>query len=256
MTANYHTHTYRCGHASGEDREYVEEAIKGGMKILGFADHVPFVYENGFVSRCRMSPSEVDGYFSSLISLREEYKNDINIYIGFEGEYIPELMEAQDRLLSDYPLDYMIMGEHFSDPEYSCRHYNSMREPANDARLTRYVDMVIEGMKSGRYKYLAHPDMPRVVEKNEHFTKEYTRLCTFMKENGFPLEINMLGHATKRNYPCDEFMRIASDVGNKVIIGCDAHEPKYLSDISKQSAVRAYAESFGLEIIDVLDRLS
>ncbi len=256
MLANYHTHTYRCGHASGEDREYVEEAIKGGIKILGFADHAPFVFENGFVSGVRMKPCEVDGYFSSLTALREEYKSDIKIYIGFESEYVPELVEAQDAFLADYPLDYMIMGEHFSEPEYTCRHYASVREPTNDARLTRYVDMVIKGMKSGRYKYLAHPDMPRVVEKNEHFIKEYTRLCTFMKEANVPLEVNMLGHATGRHYPCDEFMNIAASVGNKFIIGCDAHDPKYLSDASKQSAVRAYAESFGLEIIDVLDGLS
>ena len=28
MYANYHTHTKRCRHAAGEDREYVEAAIK------------------------------------------------------------------------------------------------------------------------------------------------------------------------------------------------------------------------------------
>ena len=27
MLANYHTHTYRCNHARGEDREYIEHAI-------------------------------------------------------------------------------------------------------------------------------------------------------------------------------------------------------------------------------------
>lgn len=36
MLHNYHTHTARCNHAQGEDRQYVEEAIKAGMKRLGF----------------------------------------------------------------------------------------------------------------------------------------------------------------------------------------------------------------------------
>ena len=29
MIANYHTHTARCGHAHGAEREYVETAILG-----------------------------------------------------------------------------------------------------------------------------------------------------------------------------------------------------------------------------------
>ena len=36
----YHTHTYRCGHASGKDEEYVLAAIESGIKVLGFTDHV------------------------------------------------------------------------------------------------------------------------------------------------------------------------------------------------------------------------
>ncbi len=253
MIANYHTHTSRCGHAQGEDREYIEEAIKGGLKILGFADHAPLVYENGFVSDMRMKPRDVDGYFSSLTALREEYKKDIKIYIGFEAEYIPELIEAQDKLLRDYPLDYMIMGEHFSKPEDKCTHYNAL--PIDNAALSNYVDVVIEGMKSGRYKYLAHPDMPKVAEKDECFTREFTRLCKFMKESNIPIEVNMLGYVAKRNYPCDEFMRIVSSVGTKAIIGCDAHTPSYLSDKEKHRIIREYADSFGLDIIDVLPGL-
>ena len=42
MFANYHTHTARCRHASGEDREYVLAAVQSGVKILGFSDHAPF----------------------------------------------------------------------------------------------------------------------------------------------------------------------------------------------------------------------
>lgn len=36
MIANYHTHTWRCRHADGTEREYVERTIEGGLKILGF----------------------------------------------------------------------------------------------------------------------------------------------------------------------------------------------------------------------------
>ena len=36
---NYHTHTFRCGHAYGTDEEFVLEAINQGFRFIGFADH-------------------------------------------------------------------------------------------------------------------------------------------------------------------------------------------------------------------------
>ena len=157
MLANYHTHTERCGHARGADREFVESAIEGGFQVLGFADHCPWVFGDGYVSHIRMTPAEVDGYFASLTALKKEYANDIRIYFGFEAEFIPQLIEAQDKLLADYPLDYMIMGQHFNNPEH---HSEYMGVPTGDERLLKqYVDRIIEGMDSGRYRYLAHPDL-------------------------------------------------------------------------------------------------
>ena len=55
MLANYHTHTTRCGHAVGEDREYVETAIRRGLKVLGFSDHVPMPFPDGRESRFRVA---------------------------------------------------------------------------------------------------------------------------------------------------------------------------------------------------------
>ena len=46
MLYNYHTHTVRCRHASGTDREYVEKAIEGGIKTLGISDHAPYLFKN------------------------------------------------------------------------------------------------------------------------------------------------------------------------------------------------------------------
>lgn len=50
MIANYHTHTWRCRHADGTEREYVERAIEGGLKILGFSDHSPYPFPDGYDS--------------------------------------------------------------------------------------------------------------------------------------------------------------------------------------------------------------
>ena len=253
MTTNYHTHTKRCGHAVGEDRAYVEQAISGGLKVLGFSDHCPWVYPDGFVSGIRMSPAELDSYFSSLSALKQEYSGDIKIYIGFEAEYIPELMEAQDKLLSDYPVDYMILGQHSVARENVSPYTGS---PTSDISiLRRYTDLVIEGMESGRYKYLAHPDLINYTGDPAELISAYDRICRYLSEKRLPVEINLLGLAGRRNYPAEGFLKIAGEYGCTAIIGCDAHTPDSLSDTKLWAQGIELAEKYGLAVIDRIEGL-
>ena len=81
LKKNYHTHTKRCHHATGEDREYVEAAIAQGIEVLGFSDHIPVAIDTEVIQRVRMTYGEVDGYFNSILKLKEEYKKDIEILV-------------------------------------------------------------------------------------------------------------------------------------------------------------------------------
>lgn len=248
MIANYHTHTKRCHHASGEDREYVEAAIKSGLKILGFSDHCPWIYKDDFVSSIRMLPSEIDGYFYSLENLKKEYENDIKMYIGYESEYCASLIGLQDELLKDYPLDYMILGQHFLGVERDLCYSGT---PTRDEEvLRRYVEFSIEGLKSGRYLYMAHPDLINFVGSEHVYTLHMEKLCRYLKQNNILAEINVLGLATKRHYPSKRFFEIAKKIGNQVILGIDAHEPKQLTNHAAIKKTKKLCEKYGLDIID------
>ena len=88
MKANYHTHTARCGHAEGTDEEYVLAAIGRGFDELGFSDHVPWPYKNGYVHpTVRMNISQMPEYLASVRALAEKYRGQIRILTGFECEY-------------------------------------------------------------------------------------------------------------------------------------------------------------------------
>ena len=67
-----------------------------------------------------------------------------------------------------------------------------------------------------------------------------------------PLEINMLGLIEHRHYPDERFFRIAAEVGNDVIVGCDAHNPAALLDIESQKKTRAFAEQLGCPILETV----
>ena len=96
MLHNYHTHTKRCHHAHGEDREYVEKAISAGMKTLGFSDHAPYLFpDKNYYSTFRMATDELFSYAESVRALKKEYETDIRILCGFELEYYPDFQKEE-----------------------------------------------------------------------------------------------------------------------------------------------------------------
>ena len=126
MTANYHTHTARCHHASGTEREYIETAIARGLKVLGFSDHCPQIFPvDDYYSYFRMRPEETDGYINTLRDLRAEYKNDIDLKIGFEVEYYPEMFDKFIEFAKPYEIDYIILGQHFLRNEYDTSEHST-----------------------------------------------------------------------------------------------------------------------------------
>ena len=85
------------------------------------------------------------------------------------------------------------------------------------------------------------------------YRREMTRLCRGVKELGIPLEINLLGLHEGRHYPTELFWQIAGEVGNTVILGCDAHEPEALNRPETAEAGRALAQRYGLRILDTAE---
>ncbi len=229
LNYNLHTHTKRCNHASGEDREYVEAAICAGMTVLGFTDHCPqFFPTGGYYSSFRMLPDQAAEYAESVRALQKEYAADIRILLGFETEYYPETFDKLTAFIRPLRLDYMIMGQHFIGNEYDeCRCY-PVAEGKKETYLEQYVRQVKDGLRTGAFTYLAHPDNVCYCGDPVYYAQQMTDLCRFAKELDVPLEYNLLGYINRGCYPNPEFWRIAAETGNKVVLGYDAHSPEML----------------------------
>jgi histidinol-phosphatase (PHP family) len=232
MIYNLHTHTKRCHHAAGDDREYVESAIKAGIKVLGFADHCPQFFPNtDYYSHFRMRPEDAEGYVKSVRSLADEYKNDIKILLGFETEYYPKTFNKFMDFIKGLELDYLIMGQHFVGNEFEENSYYTAFQRDENAFLEAYVNQVIEGLETGIFTYVAHPDIVNYQGSNTFYKKQMTKLCTKVKKLKIPLEFNMLGYINGKCYPNPLFWDIAGEIGNKALIGFDAHSPDSLEKI-------------------------
>ena len=247
LMANYHTHTKRCMHAGGADREYVEAAIEAGFKILGFSDHTPQAYTD-FVSCMRMTMSQLEEYVDSVLALKKEYQNDIKILLGLETEYFPSLFDALIREADNYPFDYMIMGQHWLYRE--SKETVSTKARTDEEFLKNYVEQVLEGMRTGCFSYLAHPDVVNYVGDVAIYKKHMTRLAKEMKEMRIPLEINALGFIDNRFYPNKAFLEVVSEVGNDCVIGVDAHAPAMLLDEKRRQGCLELAKRYNINVLN------
>ncbi len=253
MKANYHTHTYRCKHATGMDEMYVQSAIRAGFDILGFADHTPWPYESSYTSGIRMDVSQLLDYATSLRGLKERYQDRLNILIGLECEYFPRYMSWLKEAKEAYQLDYLIFGAHYigSDEDfpyvgYACR---------DTAVMYRYADMCVEGMQTGLYAYLAHPDlfMRRRDTWDDDCQAVAKAICSCALECGMPLEYNLNAHVIGGGeclFPRLEFWELAAMMGNKVVIGYDAHQPEMLENIGAETEIRMLLDNLNLRPLD------
>ena len=247
MIANYHTHTVRCHHAKGTEREYIEQALARGVQILGFSDHTPQVFDDGYVSSIRMLPEQLEDYVITLRSLREEYAGRIQIKIGLEVEYYPKIFDRLMNLIRPWDLDYLILGQHFSENEPEGRACPQPTE--SEADLERYVKQVIQAMETGVFSCVAHPDILNYTGEMRAYRKWYEKLCVRALELHIPLEMNMLGYITGRHYPNKAFFRIMQEVGNDVILGCDAHNPERVADPSEEERCIQFLGECGINQI-------
>jgi len=242
MKANYHTHTWRCNHATGREVQYVEKGLEAGLEILGFADHTPYVFPGDYYSSFRMDIDQLGDYVRTVLKLREAYVGRIQIPLGLETEYYPKhFPDLLDRL-RDHPMDYLILGQHFVGNEYDAP-YNGLASRDEDL-LRLYVRQSCDALNTGLFTYFAHPDLLHFLGDEKVFQKQMRDICREAKSCGIPLEFNLLGLANCRHYPNPLFWEVVAEEGCQVVLGRDAHTPDALLDRK--------TEAHGLEILKEL----
>lgn len=247
----FHTHTYRCGHARGTDEEYVLEAIKAGIKVMGFSDHV--FLPNHPQKGTRGDYSLLDDYVSSVKTLQEKYKDKIKIYLGFECEYFDEYFDYYKEL-KEKGFDYFILGQHFLMNDNELFYFrNSVDE---DEDIDRYYNYVEKAVKTGLFSYFAHPDLYVTVKEkfDEHCEEIAHKICKLSLEYDIPLEINLNGMTWRLprtlKYPCESFWRIVSEYGNKVVIGYDSHYPEFFNEEKYMNEALEIVKKFNLNLLN------
>lgn len=254
MDYNYHTHTARCHHAVDTAEEYIERAVSCGIKYMGFSDHAPFPHPDGKEAGYRVCVAEGKAYCDEIKALKEKYKEKIDIKVGFEMEYFPDSFPEMLERVKSYGAEYLILGQHFAKEEYYHVPYAGVATDDMEY-LKLYVKTVIEGMATGKFTYVAHPDLIRYTGNEEIYKEEMRKICIASRECGIPLEINFLGIYDGRHYPNEEFWAIAAEEKSPVTFGLDAHGAKRAYDGKSLIKAEEMVKRLGLNYIGKPDIL-
>ena len=256
---NYHTHTYRCGHADSnmKDEDYVKAFIDKGFKKIAFTDHCPEKEVIDKRSNMRMDYSQINEYLDSVKILKEKYKDKIEIETGFEIEYLPgqeenlkELKELTDKL---------VLGQHFIyDDNKNLKFFR--RNDFSDEDLLKYAGYIETAMRLNIPDIIVHPDLYMLSRNSFGITEKKVAeiICQAAEKYNIPLEINLTEAymnlsdlLDKISYPCKEFWEVATNYNIRVIYGVDAHYKQQIELYEK--SINKVNEIIGKDIINKLN---
>ena len=245
---NLHTHTTRCGHASGTIEAYCREAERQGLAVLGFSDHAPF--PNGRFAASRMEYAELSSYLADIERMRGEFPQ-LTILTGAEVDYMPSVGRAfyEEVYSPENGFDYLIVGPHFTEP--SLEAFRTL----STAQARMYAESIIYAMKSGLFAYVAHPDMftARCPRWNPELAAIAADLAEASKTFDVPLEINAYGlrkpwidtgDGHRPQYPFRPFWEVMAEHGVRMAVGADAHRPQDVWGNTEDAV--AFGTSLGL----------
>lgn len=234
ILADYHVHTSFSGDCSIPPETMIEKAAAQGIRHLCLTDHIDYDYTEGGTF-FEFDPKE---YFKRLLTLKEQYQEQIDLAVGVELGLQPYLSKKHHNLIFSHSFDFVIGSIHLvhcKDP-YFPSYFEGRSE---DEAYLEYFECILQNLAAysnfdvfGHLDYVVRygPNQNRYYsyEKFREIIDEILRLL-IKKEIG--LEVNTGGYKYGLGMPNPYkaiILRYRELGGRIVTFGSDAHEPQYL----------------------------
>lgn len=226
-----HVHTARCRHAEGEAAEYVAAAVKRGVTILGFSDHLPLpeTFDSGYA----MPREELPSYVADVLAAREQAaaSGGPEVLLGVESDWLPDHLDHVRELTEAFEFDFVVGSVHFLDgwafDDPALRHRYDEWDP--DELWARYFAELERAATSGLYDVMAHPDLVKkfCYAPTTDPREIYEAAAHAMAHSGVAAEVSTAGlrKPCREVYPAPRFLKALREAGVPVTVGSDAHAP-------------------------------
>lgn len=244
---NFHTHTQYCdGHA--EMREFVVAAINQGFKHLGFTPHSPIPFETS----CNMDINDVEKYKSEFYGLKDEFKDQIELYFSMEIDFIDENWNANDSYFNGLGLDYKLSSVHFI-PSFDNNelfidvdgNFRAFRQKMNqyfhddiESVVKSFYHQSMKMVEIGGFDIIGHFDkighnasyFEEGIENQEWYTKLVLDLFNAVMDKKLVIEINtkaLKDHS--RFFPNKRMFELLRKYNAPILINSDCHYPELMN---------------------------
>ncbi|SFV60079.1 Histidinol-phosphatase [hydrothermal vent metagenome] len=201
---------------------YIKKAISLGIDIYGFSEHAPMNFDSYY----RLKFEEMDAYVADVLNLKEKYKNQIKILLGYEVDYLKGHI---DKRVLKSEVDYLIGSVHFlkewgfDNPEFKDEYKNR----DIDQIWQEYFDAIEAMAKTGYFDIVGHLDLIKVFN---FIPKKDIRLIAqnalkAVKKANMVIELNSAGlrKPCKEIYPSPLLLEIAYELDIPITFSSDAH---------------------------------
>ncbi|MFS0560418.1 histidinol-phosphatase HisJ [Terribacillus sp. 179-K 1B1 HS] len=250
MLGDFHVHTQYCQHGTDDKMEaYVLQAIEKGLTHLSFTEHAPLPesFTDPAPNRdSAMDRNKVEAYVLEGKALQKQYKNDLQINIGFEVDYIKGYEQETQTFLDTYgpEMDDGILSVHMlqaPDKSFFCIDFSEEefgRAADRFGGLTPLYKAYYDNLQASVETDLGHFKPRRIghitliqkfhlaYPKPAAFLEEQQHILELIKRKGYELDINTAGlfkPLCKEIYPPAELIEHAAQLGIPLIPGSDSH---------------------------------
>jgi histidinol-phosphatase (PHP family) len=229
---DYHVHTYRCGHAGGETRDFVLKAIERGLSEIGLTDHIPlyFLPPAERDPKLAMKEEDFDGYIAEVLELREEFRGRIEVRLGLEADYREGYEEELARWLAKAEWDLVVGSVHWVagwwiDAPGSEKRFD---KEGTEHLYDEYYRLLAKAARTGFFDILSHFDLPKKFGHRPARPRKAEReAIAAAREAGCAIEISSAGlrKAVAEAYPEARLLEQIVAAGVPVTFASDAHAP-------------------------------
>ncbi len=248
---DWHTHSELCRHATGTIEDYVKKAIELNLATIGTCDHFPYEFLKNIdripYGEYAITIDEIQDYLATAESLRQKYKDKINIRIGFEVDFFENQESALNNHLNKVKsrLDYILGSVHILDFQDGkgawgfddSRFKEDYEYYGADKVYTQYFKTLRNMLNSEQFDFdiVGHFDLPKKFNDfpndKELLLNEAMKTLELIKHKGVVIEINTGGlrKDVKEQYPSDEILSHMVDLDIQILLGSDAHKPNQVA---------------------------
>jgi histidinol-phosphatase (PHP family) len=239
-----HTHTILD---DGEDdvETMCRAAYEKKLYAVGFSAHAPITKKTGIESWWNLKDNLVNQYVDQVLLAKNRWKGKLEVFLGFEVDYIKGLRSAIDSDIKAINPDYLIGSVHYVIPDNGAEIFTvdgsieefekGVKEGFNgdvQALMHYYYNAVAEMIALGGFEILGHADLIKKNCQNKNYWSKESEVCRQREialcaaEAGITVEVNTGGinrGKIRDVYPSLSFLRLFRENNVPAIITADAH---------------------------------